>query len=523
MKRKTTEDFIKEAIIVHGDRYDYSKSEYINTNTNVIIICKEHGEFNQTPKNHIKGQNCPKCRKGRKYTTNIFLEKAIKIHGDTYDYSQTIYENNKTKVKIICKKHGPFDVLPSAHLKGNKCIKCAGVCLFTTKEFIEKAIEKHGDKYDYSNVDYINAKTKVEIICKIHGKFLQNPDSHLRGQNCPKCSKRSYAYTRQEWIDIASEKHGDKYDYSKVDYVNSDTKVNIICKIHGEFMQKPANHSQGQNCPKCFGNSPYSTDDWIEKAIEKHGDKYDYSKVEYINYKTKITIICKEHGEFMQNPYLHINSGCGCPKHGDKYDYSCSIYVNSKTKIVIICKSHGEFMQNPSNHLYGSGCLKCYSCPSCFLWMTFGKLCQYCKPKNQNKLYHKTKEMDVVNFLKANLPDNEFIHNKSVGSQCTDGHLFPDVKFDCLYFHLIVEIDEFRHRGASYSCDEKRMYDLVAKLGQICVFIRYNPDNKKSDKNELLQKIKYYLDMAEIDEDDDIVKKLGVDKITGFKAEYMFY
>jgi hypothetical protein len=159
-------------------------------------------------------------------------------------------------------------------------------------------------------------------------------------------------------------------------------------------------------------------------------------------------------------------------------------------------------------------CPKCKRCPSCELWQTNGRLCSYCKPKNQNKLFQKTKEIKVVNFLRDQLPDNEFIHNKSIGKDCNEGHLYPDIRFDCSYYHIIVEVDEFQHRGANYECDQQRMYNIIAKLGLPCIFIRYNPDNKISELNVLLNTVKKYLD-------------LSFDTIIwdeyGYYCEYLFY
>ena len=147
--------------------------------------------------------------------------------------------------------------------------------------------------------------------------------------------------------------------------------------------------------------------------------------------------------------------------------------------------------------------------------------CQYCNPNS--KLRKKTKEHFIVNYFKEKLPEHNFIHNKSVGSHCTknekknsNGHLFPDIRFDCLYYNLIIEVDEFQHRGANYKCDEQRMYDIIAKLGQPCVFIRYNPDNKKSSKEYLLDRVKYYLDYKTINIKDTF-------SIGGLKTEYLFY
>ena len=165
------------------------------------------------------------------------------------------------------------------------------------------------------------------------------------------------------------------------------------------------------------------------------------------------------------------------------------------------------------------------------LWRTTNKeegLCEYCQPIKTNKLYEKTKEMRVVRKLKEDLPDIEFIHNKSVGNECTlqdredtNGHLFPDIRFELLYFDLIVEVDEHRHRGAHYSCDERRMYDIVAKLRVPCVFIRYNPDDKTSNYNTLLEMVKDYLekDITEI----DFTEEINGNKNDGLKVKYLFY
>jgi superfamily II DNA or RNA helicase len=180
----------------------------------------------------------------------------------------------------------------------------------TTEEFIKRAKEVHGDKYDYSKVEYKSAKEKVCIICPLHGEFWQIPSNHLHGYGCPKCSGKNR--TTEDFIAEARKIHGDKYDYSKVEYVNTKTKVCIICPEHGEFWQNPCDHLIGKGCPKCSGVNKSNTEEFVKKAKEIHGDKYDYSKVFYINNKTKVCIICTEHGEFWQTPINHLN-GQGCP------------------------------------------------------------------------------------------------------------------------------------------------------------------------------------------------------------------
>ena len=121
-------------------------------------------------------------------------------------------------------------------------------------------------------------------------------------------------YGLKEFIDAARKVHGDKYDYSKVEYKNQHTKVCIICPEHGEFWQQAQSHLRGNGCPKCSQRHHYTTEEWIKEARKIHGDKYDYSKVEYINKSTKVCIICPEHGEFWQTPEKHVNGSQGCPK-----------------------------------------------------------------------------------------------------------------------------------------------------------------------------------------------------------------
>ena len=185
MKKLTTDSFIEKAIKIHGNKYDYSKVEYIKSKLKIIIICEEHGEFEQTPSHHLLGKSCKFCS-GWKSNSQIFIQKSIILHNDKYDYSKVEYINSETKVKIICKEHGVFKQEPNSHLKGYGCAKCIYNKSNTT-DFIEKSIKIHNDKYDYSKVEYVNALTKVKIICKTHGIFVQIPNSHLNGSGCSKC------------------------------------------------------------------------------------------------------------------------------------------------------------------------------------------------------------------------------------------------------------------------------------------------------------------------------------------------
>ena len=257
-----------------------------------------------------------------------FIEKARKVHGDRYDYSNVEYKGANEKICIICPEHGEFWQTPSSHISGCGCPKCAAkkmseINKMNTKGFIEKARKVHGDKYDYSKTVYVGTNEYVTIVCPTHGEFKQKASYHLNCLTaCPECRKKNISFKRTksvtDFINEAKRVHGDKYDYSKVEYKGSNIKVCIICPEHGEFWQTPANHLTGCGCKKCgyfiVGDIKRDTKEkFIEKASKVHGNKYNYSKVDYLNNHTKVCIICPEHGEFWQTPANHL-SGCGCPK-----------------------------------------------------------------------------------------------------------------------------------------------------------------------------------------------------------------
>jgi hypothetical protein len=254
----------------------------------------------------------------KKKTREEFIIKAKEVHGDRYDYSLVNYVNNNTKVKIICPEHGVFEQAPVKHVNARQgCSICGNIITHnkqrkSKEEFIIKAKEVHGDKYNYSLVDYVNNNTKVKIICPEHGVFEQAPVNHLSGKGCKYCGGTA-KFDKTLFIIKAKEVHGDRYDYSLVDYVNNSTKVKIICPEHGVFEVTPNNHtSKKHNCKKC-SISVYDTGSFILKANEVHGYRYDYSLVDYVNNNTKIKIICSEHGVFEQIPMSHL-IGRGCNK-----------------------------------------------------------------------------------------------------------------------------------------------------------------------------------------------------------------
>lgn len=196
------------------------------------------------------------------------------------------------------------------------CLRRVMPKALTKAEFIEKARTSHGDKYDYSLVMYKNSYTKVEIICPTHKSFLQNPSNHIRGTGCIKCfhdSKRSDVETFIRGAEIIHSKG--RYDYSQVVYVNNYTQVKIVCPIHSSvFLQTPSNHLNGHGCSECFRDKMRSdTETFIQKARSVHDDKYDYSKVVYVDCSTRVEIGCPnpKHKYFWQTPSDHL-SGSGC-------------------------------------------------------------------------------------------------------------------------------------------------------------------------------------------------------------------
>lgn len=261
-----TQQFIEKARRIHGDKYDYSVSEYKGYQAKIDIRCPDHGIFKQRPSGHTQGCGCPKCgnilrSKSNTCTTDKFIEKAIRVHGDRYDYSRVIYSDNETKVLIGCPKHGYFLQTPHGHLKGRICKKCAMEDLrestkVTLLDFVDKARNTHGDTYDYSYAEYKDAHTKTEIVCKKHGSFYQTPNDHLSGYGCPSCGyeivSEKRTLSQEEFIKRVKEIYKDEdYNYEKTTYVNALTDVIVTCPKHGDFKQNAHNFLQGHGCQIC--------------------------------------------------------------------------------------------------------------------------------------------------------------------------------------------------------------------------------------------------------------------------------
>lgn len=244
----------------------------------------------------------------RKLTTFEFIDRAKAIHGDRYDYSKVEYKSMHEYVEIVCSIHGSFFQTPSNHLKGHGCALCTKGLQrrLMQADVLQRFKNVHGDRYDYSRVKYEGAKVPVEIICLKHGSFFQTPEKHMLGQNCPLCTK-SHMDTKASFIEKARKVHGDLYDYSKVEYVNSQTKVCIIDPEYGEFWQMPYAHVAGRG-------------HWLRRAEKTNAVKrlhhtFHVSKPENKAYE----LLCKKFGhENVQRQYS-----------SEEYPFSCDFYIES--------------------------------------------------------------------------------------------------------------------------------------------------------------------------------------------------
>lgn len=247
--RKNIDCFIDEANLIHNNKYDYTLSKYISTHIKIKIICPVHGTFMQTPNSHLRGRGCSKCIGNIASNNDEFIIKAKLKHNNKYDYSLIDYVNNKIKIIIGCNKHGNFKQTPNNHLSGYGCPVCGGKLRLNNKDFIDRCEIIHNNKYDYTQINYVNNNTKINIICPIHGIFKQIVNSHLNGSGCPKCF--GLYKSTNEFIGNSRIVHGNIYDYSSCEYYKRKKNVSIICKIHGLFIQTPHSHLNGAGCPKC--------------------------------------------------------------------------------------------------------------------------------------------------------------------------------------------------------------------------------------------------------------------------------
>lgn len=225
--------------------------------------------------------------------------------------------------------------------------------LYSTEQIVERFKEKHGNKYDYSLVEYKGADCRVSIICKTHGVFNQRSDGHADGNDCPKCAKR-YKPSTTEFIAECLDIHGDYFDYRKTTYKNTRTKVMVGCKSHGDFLVRPMLHrdSPTGGCPECRTNKAVKIIDFVERSNVAHGNKYSYAGIKELkNTRQKVLVSCAIHGDFLQIADQHLH-GRGCPSCGKEiaHGFSRTSYIKMCEKsnagnsslYIIACEGNGE-------------------------------------------------------------------------------------------------------------------------------------------------------------------------------------
>lgn len=268
MRRCTTEDFIKKSIEKFSDKFSYEQTNYINSTTKLILTCKKHGLFEILPNNHLYSMTgCGKCArelngKNHKLDTHEFISMAKEIHGDRYDYSESIYLHSLEKVKIICKIHGEFFIKPSNHINNRQgCGKCGNASIGAAAKNDSGLIlsrifsKKNSDLYKYTgNIKINGMKQCIDMHCHKHGGYLSSPKNIIRSAcfGCKKCRVESDRLSLDLFIKKSSEAHNGIYDYTKTDYLKSHSPIIVTCPRHGDFKVMPYIHISGKGfCPKC--------------------------------------------------------------------------------------------------------------------------------------------------------------------------------------------------------------------------------------------------------------------------------
>lgn len=269
--------FIEKAKAIHGDKYDYSHVEYIDSQTKVRLICRIHGEFFIRPGGHINGHRCgcrkcgnEKIRLALADTQDSFLERARKIHGDRYDYSKTVYTVAPRKIIIICRKHGEFEIPAFKHVMDNHtgCLICgreerAIEARTTQEEFISRAKKTHGEGvYNYDDIKFVRMEENIDVICPKHGPFEISSWKFANRCGCPTCGRergaKSKRYTTERFVKRCRKRYGDRFDYSLTEYREMTDKVTVSCVKHGPFQILPMQHIQPNGeggCLKCARES----------------------------------------------------------------------------------------------------------------------------------------------------------------------------------------------------------------------------------------------------------------------------
>ena len=377
----TTEEFITQARLIHGKKFNYPTPNFLTKKDKIHIICEKGHEFFQSIRYHLdRKQGCPQCRPNNKLSQNEFIDKISKLHHQL-DFSSTIYVRSSDKVNVICPQHGNFFIKPNKLQQGQGCPKCSRentrISLNEMKERF-KLIDSNNNNILWET--FQGNDKEMSFKCCKHGIFSSIPHYIIQTGYlfCNKgCSK--LAHTNDEFITLSKQRFGNVFNYDYVDYINLETNVKLICNKGHVFYQRPDGHLKGSGCPICIGRGcDYTIDGFLSKVREKHNDKYDLSQIRFDTLQDKIDVICPLHGLFIMRA-INFLRGSGCHKCGkecrvlsqnefinrleniflDRYDFSKTVYNRSCKTVKVICKKHGLFSRKASLLLIGMGCTKC--------------------------------------------------------------------------------------------------------------------------------------------------------------------
>lgn len=373
---------LEKGSIIYNGKYDYSLvSDEFKTKEKLSIICPEHGIFFKTFEKHIGGkQGCPECSGRKRYDTGSFIKKVKTLdHVNNYDFSKTIYVNNKTHVIVTCLEHGDFKITPGHLLSGEGCPKCRYIKSANSKrrsieDVIGEANNVHKNKYDYSLItEYKNDRIKYPIICPEHGVFHQTFNNHIKGrQGCPKCGILKYSQNRilstEEFVNRSNEIHNFKYDYSKTIYKHGKLNVIINCPIHGEFSQIAGNHLFGAGCPKCFREKSIVEQELYDfiisilpgyNIIENDRKTLDGKELDILipdlNIAFEMNGLIWHSEKYNDDKYYHINKTKSCLEKGIELYH---IFEDEWLLKKDICKSRiKHILKKNKNKIYARKCI----------------------------------------------------------------------------------------------------------------------------------------------------------------------
>lgn len=334
------EEFKRQADIIHHNRFEYNPSSYTNTRGSIKFFDPvTNDNYEQRIVNHLKG-SLPRELQKKEFTDKSqseFVINATSIHNGFYSYEHVEYINNQTKVSITCPKHGDFLQKPNDHLCGHGCPLCKSEKkVISEEEFISRARQVHGDKFDYSQLGYKNITGVVNIICPKHGMFTTTGRIHLRS-DYPKCSKDREKVSIEEFKQRLFNRHGDKYSIIEDSYDGLKSPARFIYSKHGEYEYLPFNclNVESAGCKECKRENSMNDGGQVLELIKmKHGDKFDYSKFKYSGMNYPCVVTCSKHGDIETTPYklLIQEYGCQlCSKETGMNRYETEIYIFLKS------------------------------------------------------------------------------------------------------------------------------------------------------------------------------------------------